>query len=153
MLTKPEHGWTEFSLEGAPTYTLSDLDDIALEWTAQAIHGLETMLPFCVKGFMEPRRMLCTVSYWNCHITVEDEERSPLKLEYVSRAYSHTSMLEFCKNLHEDLSSAIDEWADFMDYSPTDFAEKKRTLEASLQTLKALITEKAEFFDANHCFL
>ena len=57
MLTKPEHGWTEFSLEGAPTYTLSYLDDIALEWTAQAIHGLETMLPFCVKGFMEPRRL------------------------------------------------------------------------------------------------
>ena len=65
MLTKPYYGWTDFSLEGTSVYGLSYLDDIAFEWLDQAIHGLETMLPFCVKGFLEPGRMLCTVSFWN----------------------------------------------------------------------------------------
>ena len=53
MLTKPENGWTGFSLEGTSTYGLSYLDDIAFEWLDQAIHGLETLSPFCVKGFLE----------------------------------------------------------------------------------------------------
>lgn len=79
MLTKPYYGWTDFSLEGTSVYGLSYLDDIAFEWLDQAIHGLETMLPFCVKGFLEPGRMLCTVSFWNCHIVIEDDEREPLK--------------------------------------------------------------------------
>ena len=51
MLTKPIHGWSEFKLDGTLRYELSYLDDIAFEWVAQAIHGLETMMPFCVKGF------------------------------------------------------------------------------------------------------
>ena len=83
MLTKPYYGWTDFSLEGTSVYGLSYLDDIAFEWLDQAIHGLETMLPFCVKGFLEPGRMLCTVSFWNCHIVIEDDEREPLKKESV----------------------------------------------------------------------
>lgn len=54
MLTKPMHGWSDFQLAGTSVYGLSYLDDIAIEWVTQAIHGLETMLPFCVKGFLEP---------------------------------------------------------------------------------------------------
>lgn len=86
MLTKPRGGWTDFSLEGTGTYALSYLDDIAFEWIDQAIHGLETMLPFCVKGFLEPNRILCTVSFWNCHIIIEDDERFPLnkKMSYMN---------------------------------------------------------------------
>lgn len=51
MLTKPLHGWTDFSLEGTASYGLSYLDDIAFEWVEQAIHGLETLLPFWCKRF------------------------------------------------------------------------------------------------------
>lgn len=40
MLTKPEWGWTDFSLEGTSAYGLSYLDDIPVEWLDQAIHGL-----------------------------------------------------------------------------------------------------------------
>ena len=93
MLTRPENGWTGFSLEGTSTYGLSYLDDIAFEWLDQAIHGLETLSPFCVKGFLEPNRMLCVVSYWNCHIIVENDERYPLKKEQIRNEYSHTSMM------------------------------------------------------------
>ncbi len=96
MLTKPIHGWSDFQLAGTSVYGLSYLDDIAFEWVAQAIHGLETMLPFCVKGFLEPNRFLCIVSYWNCHIICEDDDRCPLNKKDVINEISHTDMLQFC---------------------------------------------------------
>ena len=118
MLTKPEHGWTDFQLEGTGIYGLSYLDDIAFEWLDQAIHGLETMLPFCVKGFLEPRRLLCTVSYWNCHIVVEADGRNPPGAEDLRTEWSHTSMLEFCKQLHHDVAAHAEEWAVFRPGGP-----------------------------------
>ena len=78
MLTKPEAGWSDFSLDGTSVYPLSYLDNIPFEWLDDAIHGLETLNPFCVKGFMEPGRFICVVSFWNCHIICEDEDRDPL---------------------------------------------------------------------------
>ncbi|MDY3828170.1 MAG: hypothetical protein SOZ71_05235 [Clostridium sp.] len=56
MLTKPHNGWSDFQLNGTSLYGLSYIDDIVFEWVEQAIHGIETMLPFCVKGFMEAGR-------------------------------------------------------------------------------------------------
>jgi len=154
MLTAPRSGWTDFSLEGTASYGLSYLDDIPFEWLEQAIHGLETMLPFCVKGFLEPDRLLCTVSYWNCYIVVEDDERYPLEPEDFRTEYSHTSMLEFCKALDRDIRADVDGWVSFLDYQPNaDLTEKKRRLLGLLERLEALIAEREEWFGPNRCFL
>ncbi len=153
MLTKPVHGWSDFQLDGTSIYGLSYLDDIAFEWVAQAIHGLETMMPFCVKGFLEPNRFLCTVSYWNCHIVCEDDERYPLGTEDVINEFSHTNMLQFCQYLYEDISQNMDEWVTFVDYEEIDVAKKKEDLVQKLKHLKELISERTECFDENHGFL
>ena len=153
MLTKPKNGWTDFSLEGTFAYGLSYLDDIAFEWLDQAIHGLETLSPFCVKGFLEPNRMLCMVSYWNCHIIVEDDERRPLKQEQIRREYSHTSMIEFCKCLYSDISEHIDAWVSFVDYVDADPEKKRQQLFQKLEKLKELIEQREECFGENRCFL
>lgn len=153
MLTKSKYGWTDFSLEGTCTYELSYLDDIPMEWIDQAIHGLENLLPFCVKGYLEPGRMLCTVSYWNCHIIYEEDERTPLEPDDVSNEFSHTSMLDFCKMLYTDLSACIDDWASFVDYGNVDVAAKKTQLITKLARLKELIEENKVNFDNNHTFL
>ena len=153
MLTKPENGWTGFSLEGTSTYGLSYLDDIAFEWLDQAIHGLETLSPFCVKGFLEPNRMLCVVSYWNCHIIVENDERYPLKKEQIRNEYSHTSMIEFCKCLYSDISEHIDAWVSFVDYVDADPEKKRQQLFQKLEKLKELIGQREECFGENRCFL
>lgn len=153
MLTKPINGWSDFQLEGTSIYGLSYLDDIAFEWVEQAIHGLETLMPFCVKGFLEPNRFLCTVSYWNCHIVCEDDEREPLDMEDVINEISHTSMLRFCQYLYDDISQSIDEWVSFVDYQDIDIAKRKEDLEQKLKRLKELITEKEVNFSKNRCFL
>ena len=152
MLTKPIHGWSDFQLDGTSIYGLSYIDDIAFEWVTQAIHGLETLMPFCVKGFLEPNRFLCTVSYWNCHIVCEDDERYPLDKEEVINEISHTSMLQFCQYLYDDISQNIDEWTSFVDYEELDVVERKKTLVKELNRLKKLISEREEYFGESRCF-
>lgn len=153
MLTKPVHGWTDFHLDGTGTYSLSYLDDIPFEWLDQAIHGLETMLPFCVKGFLEPGRLLCMVSYWNCYVIIENEERQPGGGERASARRSAAGMLEFCKMLHRDISADLEGWASFVDYRGEDARQKKGLLIRQLQRLEELIEEKKELFDGHYCFL
>lgn len=153
MLTKPKHGWTDFHLEGMGTYGLSYLDDIPFEWLEQAIHGLETMLPFCVKGFLEPYRLLCMVSYWNCYVIIENENRVEPEEGQVGCGYSFVSMLEFCKRLHRDISADLDGWASFVDYMEEDAQQKKQLLVQQLQRLQQLIELRETAFDEKHCFL
>lgn len=157
MLSKPVYGWTDFQLEGTSSYSLSYLDDIPFEWVGQAIHGLETMLPFTVKGFLEPARFLCTVSYWNCHIVREDDERYPLDLGDpldLLHELSHTSMLQFCRNLYEDISQDLDAWLAFYDTDEErDLEKRKRDLTELLARLKDLIVEREACFGENRAFL
>ena len=147
MLSCPVNGWTLFSLEGTESQLLSYLDDIAPEWLDQAIHGLKTLQPFCVKGFLEPMRMICVVSYWNCHILVEDDDRDPLNPEEVLHEISHTSMLEFCQQLRDDIRANLEQWVRFVDYHEEDLEEKRLRLEQKLAELDTLIAAREESFD------
>lgn len=153
MLTKPVYGWSDFQLENTSVYGLSYLDDIAFEWIDQAIHGLETLMPFCVKGFMEPNRFLCLVSYWNCHIICEDDERQPLDKEDVRHECSHTSMLQFCESLYADIREHADEWITFTDDEGIAFPRRKKMLNEKLMRLKDLIAERRACFGDGRCFL
>lgn len=154
MLSSPLHGWTDFQLLGTSKYSLSYLDDIPFEWLDQAIHGLESMLPFTVEGFLEPERFLCTVSYWNCYVLIEDDERDPMSEERVSAMrpeVSHTSMLEFCKLLYADISSCRKKWYKFCYHEISD-KEMAKLLDKKLKRLKKLIKQKEVHFSEGHCF-
>ncbi len=153
MLSKPVYGWSDFQLDDTSKYKLSYLDDIAFDWLNQAIHGLETMLPFCVKGFLEPNRFLCVVSYWNCHIICEEDERYPIEKDDVQNEVSHTSMLQFCRYLYDDISQNKDEWIYFPPYEDMDTAKREKELTKKLIRLRELISEREEWFSEGHCFL
>ena len=153
MLTEPDCGWSDFNLDGTSVYQLSYLDDIPFEWIDDAIHGLETLNPFCVKGFMEPGRFICVVSFWNCHIICEDEDRDPLTPQNTIHEISHTSMLQFCQQLYDDISENLDDWACW-DYDPElDFDTNKEELIKKLARIKELIAENEEHFGEDRCFL
>ncbi len=115
MLTAPDVGWTEFSIDKENTYHLGYLTDICLEWLDQAIHGLTTLEPFAVHGYCEPDRMICTVAYWNCYIVLEADDT----IERNSYREMHgvsLSMIDFCRILYSDISRDIEEWVKW-DYS------------------------------------
>ena len=91
MLSKPDAGWTDFKLK-EKTYSLSYLTAVPFDWLTQAIHGLETMLPFTVHGFCEPGRVLCTISYWNCYIVHCIDEDYEEDTEEIQTEYIHKNM-------------------------------------------------------------
>ena len=156
MLARPEYGWSDFQLPGTGVYELSYVNDIAVEWLDQTIRGLDALTPFCVKGFMEPDRVLCVVSFWNCHIIQEDDDRNPLGPEDVKYELSHTSMLEFCKALCQDIRENLDDWVSFVDYADVeglfDFQKRKEMIETRLLRLEGLITSREKCFDGNGFF-
>lgn len=147
MLSKPLHGLTDFQLEGAGKATLSYMTDIPFEWLDQAIHGLETRMPFCVRAYLEPGRLLCLVSYWNCYVLCEDEEPHPSEEKEISGDSSPVSMLQFCKDLYNDISENIDDWVSFSVYSGEVPVGKKEELNRKLARLKELISEEENRFE------
>ena len=160
MLSKPDAGWSNFSL-CEKEFFLSYLTNIPFEWLDQAIHGLETLLPFTVHGFCEPGRMLCTVSYWNCHIIFEDEDRAALCKEDAEWYIAHTSMLDFCQKLYDDISRDIEAWARWMPVFDAEnkeeeekiYSEIKLALAARLARWKELILENQDDFGGHMYFL
>lgn len=143
MLSKPYSGWSDFKLEGTSTYSLSYLDDIAFEWLEAAMHGLKTQKPFCVKGFMEPKRFLCVVSYYNCYVVIEEEWADTSTKGNARIESSPTTMVDFCKFLYKDISEYIEEWVSFY-YGCFDdeevIEEKIKVLQEKLEEFQKLIS-------------
>ena len=159
MLSIPDTGWTGFKLKDK-SYGLSYLTALPFDWLSQAIHGLETMLPFTVHGFCEPGRMLCTVSYWNCYIVFSNDEAYEVEMEDVCTEYINKNMMEFCEDLHRDISENIDEWckwfincdAETEEEEQAFYAEIKVQLEKSIAKLATLISEKKHMFGGGYAF-
>ena len=157
MLSTPNAGWTHFKLKNE-SYSLSYLTPVPFEWLNQAIHGLETMLPFTVHGFSEPGRMLCTVSYWNCYIISSDDE--VYEADDVHTEFINMNMIEFCESLYHDISDDLDAWckwftdceAETEEEEQAFYAEIKVQLEELLTKLASLINEKKHMFEGGYAF-
>lgn len=177
MLTKPECGWTDFKIDEEHTYGLGYLTDVALDWLDQAIHGLTEIAPFTVHGFCEPGRMLCTVSYWDCYIMMEDEDGEGVYEFHGVKL----NMIDFCKALYQDISKDIDAWVrwdvsslddsycsmecnidncdngihcimDEEDFINPLFDWRKGLIQEKLDVLKELIDKNEEHFCPNRAF-
>lgn len=134
MLSKPQAGWTEFSL-GESCYGLSYLSNIPYEWLDRAIFGLEASLPFEVYGHCEPGKMVCAVDLSQCRIHYESGTRrkDPDSLEIIP-----ISMLDFCKALHKDISEHRDAWVKWN----ASYGLTGEGLQAQLDRLQKLIRSK-----------
>lgn len=139
MFSNIHAGWVRFQLPGTSACDLSYLTPIPLEWLDAAIHGLETLQPFCVKGYLEPGRMICTVSYRNCYVVCEDDDRAVEDANKLPFKCSTMGMLEFCQQLADDIQRDLDAWACFYASSKPD---DKALLERKLAQLRQLIRKR-----------
>lgn len=97
--------------------------------------------------------MICVVSYWSCHILVEDDDRDPLNPEEVLHEISHTSMLEFCRQLRDDIRANLEQWVRFVDYHEEDLEEKLAAAGTEAGRAGHSDCRPEESFDERHCFL
>ena len=138
MLSKPQHGWTHFTL-GELCFSLSYITNIPLEWLDRAIFGMETLLPFEVSGYCEPGRMVCTVDLFECRIVFENDRcRQNDRISEVAPI----NMLDFCSLLHKDISDHIEDWENWN----ASFHLTKEDLAHRLDRLKKLIDIKSNCF-------
>lgn len=151
MLGAPEDGWSKFSL-GKQTFWLSHLTCVPIEWLDQAIHGLETLEPFIVHGQLEPTRLLCIVSYWECHIIVEEQNPKEPMLDDEYSETDQVSMIEFCQMLYEDILNNFNKWQYWrLDDDDRPYI-KKRELRSRLKKLEHLISKRSCCFEKNSFF-
>ena len=96
--------------------------------------------------------MVCTVSYWNCYIIFEGDDKGDL----CESVYTvHVSMLDFCSKLAEDIFSSMEAWVHWNENEIDEdddesveeaFSQRRALLLGLLDTLKGLIAEKKEDF-------
>lgn len=134
MLSKPQYGWTDFSL-GESCYGLSYITNIPLEWLDRAIFGLESLLPFEVRGQCEPGELVCAVDMTQCSICFKEGMHSRCTVVPIN-------MLDFCKLLHADISACVDAWTN---WNPV-YQTTKEQLQARLDRLQMLIRVKENCF-------
>ena len=149
MFSNVDAGWADFQLPGTYPYSLSYLTPVPFEWLDAAIHGLETLQPFCVKGYLEPGRMICTVSYRNCYVVCEDDDRTVEDADKLNFKCSTMGMLEFCQQLAEDIQRDLDAWACFYASSKPD---DKALLERKLVQLHQLIRKRESILAGQSSF-
>ena len=138
MLSKPQHGWTHFTL-GELCFSLSYITNIPLEWLDRAIFGMETLLPFEVSGYCEPGRMGWTVDLFECRIVFENDRcRQNDRISEVAPI----NMLDFCSQLHKDLLDHIEDWQNWN----SSFHLTKEDLTLRLDRLQKLIDIKTNCF-------
>ena len=152
MLSKPENGWTTFELS-KNKYSLSYLTDVSMDWLNAAINGLKNYRPFSVDGFLEPDRMICTVSFWNIHIFTDFDENEAMNVEDYNYETIHINMIEFCEKLYNDVNNNLQEWINWFCYDEIDLKEREKELKKKLSELRLLIDEKKDDFKGGIFFL
>ena len=154
MFSNIHAGWVDFELPGTHAYGLSYLSPVPFEWLDAAIHGLETLQPFCVKGYLEPGRMICTVSYHNSYVVCEDEEYSVQYGENPDFKCSSTGMLEFCQQLADDIRRDLDAWVGFCNHrGDSGLSANKQQLMQKLERLRLLIEQRREALSGGSMFI
>ena len=152
MLSKPENGWTTFELS-KNKYSLSYLTDVSMDWLNAAINGLKNYRPFSVDGFMEPDRMICTVSFWNIHVFTDFDEDEVMNEEDYNYETIHINMIEFCEKLYHDINDNLQEWINWFCDDEHDLKEREKELKKKLSELRLLIDEKKDDFKGGIFFL
>ena len=106
MFSKPEYGWTDFTLSKT-THELSEVTgEGPFHWLKICINGLKSDTDFIISGDQEGQGpMYCAVTDDGCYVF---DGWHPEKLEHVKMR-----RVEFCKILIKDLERNIDEWADW----------------------------------------
>ncbi|MBR4441904.1 MAG: hypothetical protein IKS52_01360 [Clostridia bacterium] len=149
MLTKPDCGWTKFSLDGKNAYYLGYVTDVAMEWLDAAVFGLTYDNPIIVKGFCEPGWMVCAATWDECRVWFEDSIDPPDIFRMEPEAVYPVDRLAFCREMVEDITNHLSAWVDWELYDEEgEEADASRSARESalmerLTAIKTMLDEMA----------
>lgn len=106
IFSKPEYGWTNFTLSKTTRQLSEVTGDGPFHWLIVCINGLKSGIDFIISGDQEsPGPMYCAVTDDGCYIF---DAYNPDRFEHVK-----VGRVKFCEILIKDLERDIDEWADW----------------------------------------
>lgn len=132
MFSKPENGWTVFSV-GELQFSLSYLTCIPIDWLDAAIAALTNKADIQVRGCCEPGNMECSVSSDGGMIRYTDEHKR--WTEYSAKI----TKVGFCLALIEDLETNLDDWCQ---WNPARVQLHGKQWESACKDLRAQILRR-----------
>ena len=137
MLSKPENGWTVFSL-GDFQAEVSYLVDIPFDWLISCKNALKHNIPLSFFLELEGETCLLTSYGYDTHIIINRRDGG-----YQLKTVRNVNFMDVSDKLLKDIRLYFDDWVTWYDFEQTeaDFARRRAAL-------KALIEETETYLDA-----
>ena len=129
MLSKPENGWTVFSL-GDFQAEVSYLVDIPFDWLISCKNALKHNIPLSFFLELEGETCLVTSYGYDTHIIINRRDD-----EYTLKTVHNVNFMELSGMLLKDIRLYFDDWVTWYDFEQTeaDFARRRAALKALIE--------------------
>lgn len=129
MLSKPENGWTVFSL-GDFQAEVSYLVDIPFDWLISCKNALKHNIPLSFFLELEGETCLVTSYGYDTHIIINRRDGG-----YQLKTVHNVNFMDVSDMLLKDIRLYFDDWVTWYDFEQTeaDFARRRAALKALIE--------------------
>ena len=129
MLSKPENGWTVFSL-GDFQAEVSYLVDIPFDWLISCKNALKHNIPLSFFLELEGETCLLTSYGYDTHIIINRRDDG-----YQLKTVHNVNFMDVSDMLLKDIRLYFDDWVTWYDFEQTeaDFARRRAALKALIE--------------------
>ena len=143
MLSKPENGWTVFSL-GDFRAEVSYLVDIPFDWLISCKNALKHNIP--LSFFLELEGETCLVTSYgsDTHIIINRRDDG-----YQLKTVHNVNFMDVSNMLLQDIRLYVDDWVTWYDFEQTeaDFARRRAALKALIEETETYLAACAKRYN------
>ena len=140
MLSKPDIGWTVFSL-GDFQAEVSYLVDIPFDWLISCKNALQYNIPASFFLELEGESCIVTSYGYDTHIIIEKRDDG-----YKLKTIHAVDFMDLSAMLLKDIRQYFEDWVTWYDFEQTeaDFARRRTELKALIEETETFLTAAAE---------
>ena len=143
MLSKPENGWTVFSL-GDFQAEVSYLVDIPFDWLISCKNALKHNIPLSFFLELEGETCLLTSYGYDTHIIINRRDGG-----YQLKTVRNVNFMDVSDMLLKDIRLYFDDWVTWYDFEQTeaDFARRRAALKALIEETETYLAACAKRYN------
>ena len=143
MLSKPENGWTVFSL-GDFQAEVSYLVDIPFDWLISCKNALKHNIPLSFFLELEGETCLLTSYGYDTHIIINRRDGG-----YQLKTVHNVNFMDVSDMLLKDIRLYFDDWVTWYDFEQTeaDFARRRAALKALIEETETYLAACAKRYN------
>ena len=143
MLSKPENGWTVFTL-GDFEAEVSYLVDIPFDWLISCKNALKHNIPLSFFLELEGETCLVTSYGYDTHIIINRRDDG-----YQLKTVHNVNFMDVSDMLLKDIRLYFDDWVTWYDFEQTeaDFARRRAALKALIEETETYLAACAKRYN------